>query len=409
MVESEHPYPFDARVVEKVEIEGASYMILSFTKESSLGKRRGAKLTVFTDESLTEELGKVEPDELFPGNGGRKPLMIRGSKAFIVLVSPPAPDEGPTAPADQEWGFVAVARAEVKTERAVLLKEQLLQTEGLRVETDACVEALRLKANDMEDARALLVQNPFLQSAATPKPLLGCFEHEDGQVIINLQTFEALVDASALGDLDSSLWASWRRLLVGAAPVGPTGFMAPPSSVVAETWLHREHRIIGARKSESHTCFIKHWLKPLDPAPTRGGFLAARSSSAASKLCDDDGEAADRVKDSAEILREMCSDFGLHGLEKLKARNHPCLLSTGKLAYLGLEYEAAESIFDPRVPKAFLEAVSDLLDFFPDRDEPKLWFQPSGFTCVLHDRPLALFWFVPTTFGIFNIHPYPPS
>jgi len=120
MIESEHPYPYDSYIVEKILIKNAPYLLLSFSKESTLGhNRKNAKLMIYKDENLLEEILVINPGDTFPGNDGLKPLLIKNNSVYIVLFSPLSSPEGRTCSIEEEYGYKLYIQAPVSISVAI--------------------------------------------------------------------------------------------------------------------------------------------------------------------------------------------------------------------------------------------------------------------------------------------------
>lgn len=142
-VESEHPYPFDVRAVEKVEIKGAPFLMLYFDEKTRLSRAGGAYVELFADEALTESLLVLRASSALPGVS-EKPLLVKGDCVFVKLSVPPPPPEGRTESVEDEWGYILTAKAPVSDAAAKELRRQLMAEPGKRKFTEeACREALR--------------------------------------------------------------------------------------------------------------------------------------------------------------------------------------------------------------------------------------------------------------------------
>jgi hypothetical protein len=388
IVESEHPYPYDVRMVQKVYIPGAPYLIINFSNDSTLGDRPGACLTIFADEQRTKVLAVIRARD-FPGARGSNPLVVRSDSVYLLLVSPPPPLQGRTVSPKEEFGYLLTARAPVSLAAAGSLRRAMLRDFGQRFGLRACQEALRECVNDEADAKYILRSRSA--SAATRKSqkvaMRGCFERAGTNKSLHLQTFEVFVDSSSLGVLPPDLWSTWKEYVVVAA-----GGVQPPSSVATQTHAVEVHRAACARKSESQTFVFRKWLQQ-EEGPTREDHLAQCSRHYLLDMLS--GESGDDAggRDAVAVARRHFSDCGpLFGLEALETLNHPQLNDDGSLSHLGLHYSPSAG----RLPGSWREAVLRLRKVFDELDQPKVWRLQDPARANQH-RPLMVFWYCPGT------------
>jgi hypothetical protein len=326
IVHSEHPYPYDMRSVEKVEIGDAPYILLQFFEESTLGHRPGAKLTVFSDRALSVKEKEIRPDDNWPGAGSEPVLVIKGSCAYLVLESPP-PAVGTMASRD-DYGYKLSVKAPVSDAKAVALLQALKEESRLGGSVipftlKMCRSALQACYNDLSEAKTY-IKNHFkmLKNASGSgghkqlddgKSLTvadrheGYFEREGGQCSIQLNTFEILEAISARQDLPANLWSQFHKVLAVAS-----GNVPPPCTVLKDTPTIRDFKAVCPRKSDPVTYLFRLWKQP-EECPSRDNYFAKRSAETFQRFYDDSSETSSVI--SRRTLGSEFCDYGLHGLE----------------------------------------------------------------------------------------------
>eukprot|EP01038_Epipyxis_sp_PR26KG_P004325 gene4325-6126_t len=383
MLQSDHPYPYDLKSVEKVEIVDAPYLILSFDSLSSLGHGRdGAHLSIFQDKEMTELLLDIKPGNDWPGANGAKPLIIKGSSVYLFLVSPGPPEGGRVKSIDEEWGYRVYARAPVSKDFAKRLRDELQEEDpNGQYSLKICREALRATVNNYLDAKSMLKSRSSKNSLANMdysvsygEKFWGCFERATGSKSVHLQTFEVFEQSSSLTDLPPQLWTICKDVIKNAS-----GEDQPLSIILEETKTIRTHKVTCARKTESIEFKIREWIQP-ELVPDRKTLFSNRSKQMLTDMLQ-----------SSEIkllpFRQFC-DYGLHGLENMATLNHPILQTNGNIKYLGVFYRKVG--FEESVCEVWKSVLKEFLELFIDRKPPLVWILDSA-DYSLH-RPHTLAW-----------------
>jgi hypothetical protein len=329
IVDSEHPYPYDMRSVDKVEICDAPYILLQFFEESTLGHRPEAKLTIFSDRALSVKVKEIRPDDTWPGSGSEPVLVIKGSCAYLVLESPP-PAMGTIASQREDYGYKLSVKAPVSDAKAVALLQVLKEESRLGGSVipftlKMCRSALQACYNDLSEAKTYIknhfkmLKNPS-GSGGNNKPLdddksslltvvnqhEGYFEREGGQCSIQLNTFEILEAISARQDLPANLWNRFYQVLAVAS-----GNVPPLCTVLKDTPTIRDFKAVCPRKSDPVTYLFRLWKQP-EECPSRDNYFTRRSAETFQRFYDDSETSS--VFSRRTLGSEFC-DYGLHGLE----------------------------------------------------------------------------------------------
>ncbi len=322
ILHSEHPYPYDMRSVDKVEICDAPYILLQFSVESTLGHRPEAKLTIFSDRALSVKVKEIHSGDTWPGSGAEPVLVIKGSCAYLVLESPP-PAMGTIASRD-DYGYKLSVKAPVSDAKAVALLQVLKEESSVIPFTlKMCRSALQACYNDLSEAKTYIknhfkmLKNPSgsggnKQHLDDDKALTvvdrheGYFEREGGQCSIQLNTFEILEAISARQDLPANLWNKFHPLLAVAC-----GYVPPPCTILKDTPTIRDFKAVCPRKSDPVTYLFRVWKQP-EECPSRDNYFTRRSAATFQRLYVDSETSS--VFSMRTLGSEFC-DYGLHGLE----------------------------------------------------------------------------------------------